>query len=284
MNLSKRLTKYLFYINNEAQIIKGTLNSNLVKTYWYINEANFGDLLTPELIKSFGFSPVYTDKASADLLFIGSILDNVPENYSGYIIGSGLISDQPKKLPNAIILAVRGKLTRERINASNSTILGDPGLLIDRLIKERKNKEYPLGIVPHYVDKLNPKLLQIANRYKNEILLIDVQHQPKQVIAEIDKCEFIISSSLHGLITADSLGIPNAWVSLSNKIKGGGFKFNDYASAMGMEFEPILFSGYETLNELIKKTHKPSAKIDQIKRELSEIIQVNKNNLILRKN
>ena len=43
-------------------------------------------------------------------------------------------------------------------------------------------------------------------------------------------CICILSSSLHWLIFADSLGIPNRRIVLSDEIIGGDLKFDDYYS------------------------------------------------------
>ena len=50
----------------------------------------------------------------------------------------------------------------------------------------------------------------------------------------MSQCEVVISSAMHGLITADSLGIPNARAIISNNITGGDYKFNDYYSIYGI--------------------------------------------------
>ncbi|HAV11936.1 MAG TPA: hypothetical protein DCX06_00360 [Opitutae bacterium] len=41
----------------------------------------------------------------------------------------------------------------------------------------------------------------------HEVKVIDVFDAPKDVIKQIAQCDFILSSSLHGLIVADSLKI-----------------------------------------------------------------------------
>ena len=66
----------------------------------------------------------------------------------------------------------------------------------------------------------------------------------------ISECECIISSSLHGLIIADSFLIPNQMVHLTDKLYGDGFKFDDYYS--NFDINPQIFD----LNKsnLIKKS------------------------------
>ncbi len=63
--------------------------------------------------------------------------------------------------------------------------------------------------------------------------MIDVERPCGEVCAEISACARILSSSLHGLVVADSYGIPNARLVLSNQIIGGDFKFRDYALGIG---------------------------------------------------
>jgi len=59
----------------------------------------------------------------------------------------------------------------------------------------------------------------------------------EHVLREASKCERIMSSSLHGIILADALGIENQW-EYSERVFGKGFKFRDYASALGETIEP----------------------------------------------
>ena len=56
-----------------------------------------------------------------------------------------------------------------------------------------------------------------------------------EVFEKISKCEFVVSSSLHGLVFSDALGIPNLHLKVTDKLGGDGFKFNDYYSSFGVE-------------------------------------------------
>lgn len=60
--------------------------------------------------------------------------------------------------------------------------------------------------------------------------MIDVCDNPIKVLRQISECEVILSSAMHGLITADSLNIPNQWIRLSDKLTGQNYKFEDYYS------------------------------------------------------
>lgn len=54
------------------------------------------------------------------------------------------------------------------------------------------------------------------------------------VYEQIGSCEYVLSSSLHGLIISDSFGIPNLHIKVTNNMRGDGFKFEDYYSGFGL--------------------------------------------------
>ena len=73
-------------------------SGNLIHAYWYNKVTNFGDMITPLLLKKYGFTPVLTSMNKAQIVSTGSILQDLSEDYSGYIVGSGLIFDITKNL------------------------------------------------------------------------------------------------------------------------------------------------------------------------------------------
>ena len=134
---------------------------------------------------------------------------------------------------------------------------------------ERAGKIYQVGIVPHYLHKSHPVVLALAERLGPMARVIDVFDSPRQVVTEIASCKHIFSSSLHGLVVADSIGIPNRWVLLSDDLIGGSFKFRDYYSAYGIEETSVELTGLETLDQLVSLCSlKPR---DRIKKAKSDI-------------
>jgi len=254
------MNRFIYKFNHFAASIVGSIaHKPTVEACWAIKDLNAGDLVAPMLLKHYGFTPVYSYREEAKVFSCGSLLDRVPENFSGFILGTGLMHGElVKSMPEARILAVRGELTRNNIGAPKDTILGDPGLLVANYMTERCEKRYVLGIVPHFTDKADPRLRKLLRRYKKEILFIDIQTNPLSVLEHIDQCEHILSSSLHGIVFADSLGIPNMWTILGDRVQGKGFKFFDYRSALKWDQGPMSIFGDEKLSDLLAQASSPS--------------------------
>ena len=72
-------------------------------------------------------------------------------------------------------------------------------------------------------------------------------------INKLCECEFILSSSLHGIILSDADHIPNMWIKLSDKVLGDGFKFRDYFRSVGKKeiCEPLILDHFIPLKELL---------------------------------
>lgn len=225
--------------------------SNNVKLFYYNAEANFGDMLNVYILRNlFGIDVEYKNVAHCNMVAIGSLLQMFMTKHH-YIAkyfkpkvnvwGTGFIcpeTDGRRYLRRRLrIYAVRGQLTLNRLrkytgNSLQHVVLGDPGLLASRLICAKHiKKKYDLGIIPHYVDKESPWLANI--KIKNSVV-IDIQQNPITFLQRVAECKNIISSAMHGLIAADSLGVPNARMILSDNICGGDYKYNDYYSAFGI--------------------------------------------------
>lgn len=203
----------------------------LVSTFWWEKVKNFGDLLTPHLLRDFGIVPVLTPPAEADLVGVGSLIQHLPASSTATLWGTGLIHDEPTDLPGITTLALRGELTRDRLGSPAVEALGDPGLLIaDRLT--RPGITHDVGLVVHYVHAQDEWVRTMVDRFSGSVLLIDVAQSPGAVARAVASCRTIVSTSLHGVITADALGVPVAWVRMPRALYGGDFKFKDHESVV----------------------------------------------------
>ena len=122
--------------------------------------------------------------------------------------------------------------------------MGDPGLLLSKFYPRTKpsNPKYEVGFILHYKHQNladNNELNLIAGISNFRCRQIDVKTSDyKSFVNEILDCKTIVSTSLHGLIVADSYGIPNIWLQLRT-FKLGEFKFKDYYSGIGFFKKPF---------------------------------------------
>ena len=261
---------------------------------YYAKVPNMGDLLNVAIIERlFGYKVHRHTFLTGELSAIGSGLgqftlrDNpfvaMAERISGFLFptvtiwGTGFVCYKQKDTPfyrrNMKFAAVRGELSKKRVEnilgRKMDIPTGDAGILASYLLPEPVEKKYSVGIIAHYKEQDEPIFQQLMNAYPNS-LFIDVRQTPDAVIHQIASCECIISSSLHGLIIADSLNIPNIHIKVSDKLLGDGFKFDDYYSAYGLE-HPMLDLNKEDMPTLEwVKAHYPITKemVDTMKQDM----------------
>jgi pyruvyltransferase len=218
------------------------------------NNYNFGDTISPLIVSYLsGRRVVYSDIESCDCVSIGSVIDKVLKkkwkrflrlNFKPItILGTGSVGPNVITKNNDLnILSLRGPLTSNLFKNTNNLTLCDPGILISSLIK-KPIKKFTWGIIPHVSEKDLPILKEMKNNNKNCIIIDPANSNPLETATLIASCNFIISSSLHGLIAADSLNIPHVWMKISNKIIGGNWKFNDYFLGMyNRQVEPLIIT------------------------------------------
>ncbi len=241
-------------VKNWLRLWQGRSKHNVLRTFWFEERKNFGDLFTPLFIKHAGYTAVNGTIEKAQMFATGSIIQLAPESFSGTIIGSGIIKEQHIRLPKANILSVRGLLTKKCLGIEGDMPLGDPGLIACDFIEQPQEQIYDLGVVAHYVDKNLPAIAKLTRLASSRVKIIDVEQSALQVTHQIAQCKHIVSSSLHGIIVADSLDIPCAWIIVSEHVIGNGFKFSDYRSAFGEQITPLKIDGSESIDSLISAT------------------------------
>jgi len=176
---------------------------------------------------------------------------------------------------NLNVCALRGVLSLrllEKVSGKKfNPVLGDGGLLISNLFREYPAKKYEVGIIPHYVDENLPEIAFLQKKIPGSVVISPLG-DPLECAKKIAECNTIISSSLHGLIAADSFGIPNCQMVISSNIAGGQFKYDDYYSVFNGKIQPltckdILINGINA--DEIRSRYKISAdRISEIKGQL----------------
>src|SRR5690606_7229760 len=107
----------------------------------------------------------------------------------------------------------------------------DPGILVSRFMR-RPRPRWRVGIIPHHMHEADPLWERLVASSRGDAYVIDVRRGPSAVMRDIAKCEVIVSTSLHGLITADAVGIPARWTRREPDLWGGQFKFDESESGL----------------------------------------------------
>lgn len=210
---------------------------------------NFGDALTPWLIRRiYGRSPHYLapDDPNPKYFVTGSIMSYTGPNC--IVWGAGIMNRNDIISPQARILAVRGPLTFKRAvecGATCTDIFSDPALLLPRIYQPPLEKKRGGGIILHFSD--SPRLAAKL-RHSPEFRLIDIQAPVEVIIDQINRCEWIASSSLHGIITSHAYGIRATWLKFRDLPSGDGSKFLDYYLSVGVTDPYPIVSSYDRID------------------------------------
>lgn len=244
--------------------------------YW--NVPNFGDILSPFIVQRLSEQSIehkecyrglryvfletlkrltgYVKKPLSSINYpfqnnlhaVGSILSW--GNGCSTIWGSGFMNESDGFKGESKVLAVRGKYTSEKLQKmgfQGCNVYGDPALLLPLLYEPKKIKSCKLGIIPHMSE-----VDYFINNYADSNKIIDLRtFDVERIIEEICSCEYILSTSLHGIIVAHAYGIPALWIK-KHYINTDGFKFKDYFSSVDID----LYDGFESFEELLHDENK----------------------------
>ena len=250
------------------------------------NVKNAGDRFNYELLDYFHVraEPVRI-AAHAELLMLGGAISSLqnPEQPvtddtihiwgSGFLYGDDL--DEPLCRLNLIVHALRGQLSKEKLSGllgkdlPTDLPLADPGLMASILAGPNEEKRYTIGFIPHFREHDTQEVASVLDTNK-KMHFIDITQSPKEVISEIQRCETVVSSSLHGLVFSDSLHIPNIHVRLTELPKGGSYKFRDYYSAFNLVDPALKLDDILTISsqEIINSYKVSSAEVEKKKCQL----------------
>lgn len=137
----------------------------------------------------------------------------------------------------------------------NKVALGDPGLLASRFYQPKNKHTKKYCLICHKLDyerlhELFGKQIDVISMATNDIT---------GIFEIINKYEFVLSTSLHGIIFAHSFGIPAAHVELNNVGSKENFKFKDYYSVLDIDYfnhKIDITKGIEQFNSIIENKNK----------------------------
>lgn len=216
---------------------------------WFgkLQQRNFGDELNVYLIEELtGRKVVNSNNVFLPFcekyLVIGSLIEEFTTSDT-IIWGSGAIEGGEKRIKSIPrnICSVRGRLSRNYLlnrGVVCPAVFGDPALLLPHIYNPIIKKKYKYGIIPHVCDIEDSKITNLKLLLGEDTLIISFKDYGDwhNVIDNIKSCDYILSSSLHGLIISDAYSVPNGWIKVSDKIQGGFFKYQDYFSGVNREF------------------------------------------------
>lgn len=162
--------------------------------------------------------PVHVPDRGGRYLCSGSVLPDLREG--DVVWGSGVVrpGDLKGVPPHVKFCAVRGPWTRgllvDRFGQEVPEVYGDPCLLIPKLFDIPKGRRRGIGLAPHFTEYEAAASLphRPLPHGAGGISLIDVTSGFWPVIRAVNRCAAVLSSSLHVLMLADALGVPNAFV------------------------------------------------------------------------
>lgn len=201
---------------------------------------NFGDLLGPLIVKLLLAQRGIPNRArerKTRVLTVGSILHFAKSG--DHVWGSGRngnIPDSQHSFEQLDVRAVRGPLTREFLidrGVPAPRIFGDPALLLPQLhpmmTTWAQEKETDISVVPNLHD---------IKAFRKVPGFVSPTAPLELVLERIARSRFVVGSSLHGIIVAESLGIPARLIVPS---KEGRFKYEDYYRGTGRSrYEPAV--------------------------------------------
>lgn len=215
---------------------------------WTAENGNVGDDYSGWL-----FSRALGERLQPDgdiLLFgVGSILSRSFENAfrdskvrACAVFGSG--ARGPASLPDLSngdwhVYCVRGPLTACIAGLPCEKAVADPAILSPRLIPAAVNPNGPVGIVPYFTASESAwTSVSTSLGWR----LVSPHQTVEDFVAQLAGCSRVWCESMHGAIFADAYGIP--WrpisgTSIRNEGRTHAFKWTDWASSVGLGFDPL---------------------------------------------
>lgn len=235
-----------------------TETSTSLRVRYFLRIANVGDRINPLVVGPVAGLPArfVTSTNTSHLLAAGSLMAGAQEN--SIVWGTGVMHPDMGfgQIKKGNVYAVRGRLSAEALwragVAASDVALGDPGLLVPGIlgIRASQTPTWQVGVVPHYVDRSNAYIARLM--HMPDVCILDVRKDPRDFLDMLSRCQTVVSSSLHGLIFGEALGLPTLWCKAGEEIAGSDYKFQDWFSTTeNPQKSPYHLTGSETPEQLM---------------------------------
>ena len=241
----------------------------------YSHKLNLGDTLSPVIVNWMldrrGMSLSVPVGQTKHLLALGSLLGR--GIFDATVWGSGIleVSTLPrlkhqKGVRSYDIRAVRGPKTRDVLldyGFPCPAVYGDPGVLLPLISPAHSTASSagPVGVIFHRTTDLSDfELPRGCKRISIET------SDYRQFVEELMGCSRVVSESLHGVILAESYGVPARVFLVGDRVSTCSFKYEDwYASTNRCE---TAFT--HSLEEVLDQASLPVPELDSMRRALMD--------------
>ena len=205
---------------------------------WWQKSVNVGDVLSPVIVSYMRDRLGLTDRPAnplrrIHLMALGSLIGM--RRFDAVIWGSGIhcrdTAENVVRRRNIVhydVRIVRGPVTADILKKAGyrvPDVCGDPAVLMPLIYESPvREKRYPVSVIPHVgtpADILPPDVHVIRTETEDYRTFID----------KIAASEKVISSSLHGIILAETYGVPAVFC--AEGMENEKMKFSDWYAATG---------------------------------------------------
>jgi hypothetical protein len=200
---------------------------------------NFGDALSAHVVAHVsGRDVVLVAPRQAELFALGSLMHVISKFWTDrrrpknppILWGTGVLNPFWRRdfLDNVQVALMRGPISAALMKVKMK-VFGDPGFLAADVFGPVAQQHDRIAVIPHHSQAEDPQIAAMVAR-DPALHLIDPRLDAATVCAEIAGSAHVVSASLHGLIVADSYGIPSTWMDPGVQ---GYLKYHDYAASIG---------------------------------------------------
>ena len=232
---------------------------------------SLGRVIVSFLLEKKGISVDQWIPQKKHLFTVGSNIfgSSIKGNYQNATIwGSGILSEPSRRESIAQklsrrkldIRAVRGPLSREvllRFGHKCPEVYGDPAILMPLIYEPNVEKRYEYIVIPQFVHECG-----FRKAHPNERMVSMNTDNYQAVIDSIVASEVVYTSSLHGIILAESYGVPAVF--FRDLAKRVDFKYLDYYYSTGRKDFQIA----ESFAEAKKKEPLPLPELSRLRQGL----------------